>query len=164
MNAVTEYDHPGNGGDLVVGVGERPHVLHSRPAGGVRPVLVAEGGSDGGLSVSVDLRHVPQSAAGPRPLTLLLLPHNELGLLQAGQALLVLSVTVIVRVAGDDLSLLPRLGIHEDLEEPLDDEEEVEAGPDGERDVEVTVVGVHLNVRQPAGIKHELSYLILKSQ
>ena len=56
-----------------------------------------------------------------------------------------------MRVAEDGLALLPSLGVHEDLEEPLDDEEEIEAGPDREGDIEITVVGEHLNIRQPEG-------------
>ena len=148
VNAVTEYDHPGHGGNLVAGVvTERPHVLHGWPGGGVGPVLVAEGSSGGRLTVVVNLVNVLQHpATGPASLLPLQLPFHLhllllnykfllLGRRDAGETLLVLAgsvlrvVAVRMPVSVDDLPLLPSLGVHEDLQKPLNDEEQIKAGP-----------------------------------
>ena len=73
-----------------------------------------------------------------------------------------------MRVAVYCLPLLPSLGVHKYLEEPeeekyqdtdisddgqpLNDEEEVEASPDGQGDVEITVVWVEVNFCKPEHI------------
>ena len=44
------------------------------------------------------------------------------------------------------LSPPPRLGVHEDLEAALDDEEEIDAQPHRQRDVQVSMVRVELNL------------------
>jgi hypothetical protein len=44
------------------------------------------------------------------------------------------------------LSPSPRLAVHEDLEAALDDEEEVDAQPHRQRDVQVPVVRIELNL------------------
>jgi hypothetical protein len=53
----------------------------------------------------------------------------------------------VVRVlAAYCLAPPPRLAVHEDLETALDDEEEVDAQPHCQRDVQVPVVRVELNL------------------
>ncbi len=48
--------------------------------------------------------------------------------------------------AAHSLSPPPRLAVHEDLETALDDEEEVDAQPHRQRDVQVPVVRIELNL------------------
>ena len=49
------------------------------------------------------------------------------------------------------LTLFPVPVLHEDLEEPLDDEEEVDPGPDDQGDLQVAVVWVEVHVAQGEG-------------
>ena len=53
-----------------------------------------------------------------------------------------------VSVSPQQLAPPPRLGVHDDLEAALDDEEEVDAQPDGEGQVQVAVVRVEFNLHQ----------------
>ena len=58
------------------------------------------------------------------------------------------AVVVGVSVSPQQLAPPPRLGVHDDLEAALDDEEEVDAQPDGEGQVQVAVVRVEFNLHQ----------------
>ncbi len=49
-------------------------------------------------------------------------------------------------LAAHRLAPPPRLAVHEDLEAALDDEEEVDAQPHRQRDVQVPVVWIELNL------------------
>jgi hypothetical protein len=56
---------------------------------------------------------------------------------------------VVVMVGGALLATLTRLVVHEDLEAALYDEEEVDAQPHGQGDVQVAVVRVEFNLHAP---------------
>ena len=51
------------------------------------------------------------------------------------------------------LPLLPSFGIHEDLEEPLNDEEEVQACPYGHRYTKIAVVRININFCKSENVK-----------
>ncbi len=53
---------------------------------------------------------------------------------------------VVWVLAAHSLSPPPRLAVHEDLEAALDDKEEVDAQPHRQRDVQVPVVRIELNL------------------
>jgi hypothetical protein len=49
---------------------------------------------------------------------------------------------------GEELPPPPRLGVHDNLEAALDDEEEVDAQPDRQREIQIAVVRIEFNLNK----------------